>query len=42
MLVGGGERWQEFAGNIEVFRVVKEEETSEELQKDLKTLSKVK
>ena len=36
------EGWQEFAGNIEVFRVAKVEESFEELQKDLKILSKVK
>lgn len=35
------EGWQEFAGNIEVYRVVKPEETSDELQKDLKIPSEV-
>lgn len=35
------EGWQEFTGNIELFRVVKMEEASEELQKDLKITSKV-
>jgi len=33
------EGWQEFAGDIEVGKV---EETSEQLRKDLKILSKVK
>lgn len=32
-----GEGWQEFAGNIEVFRMVKVEETSKELVKGQNT-----
>lgn len=40
MLIGGERGGKEFPGNIEVFRMVKLEETSEELQKDLTIPSK--